>query len=351
MARSAHGPWFRTSKNAWYCTAQGKAVYLGVKGECNRAEAVRAWHRLMAGDNQNQEVETVRAPALSLPTPIASCEDSLEVLVDAFLQERQHIASETLRIYTRFLQQFASAFGNKPISARAVEQWASHCPWTASTQNSVIGIIFMFCKWAVAAGKWDRNPIEGIRRPPTASRGHDAVISEENHLRLVAVAKKPWGDYLRLLWETGARPGEISGLTVEDVTPALDVGVVVLHKHKTARKTGKPRIIILTEEAKDILCQLVAKRRKGLLFPNKQGQPMSVQAIGSLMRRLGRRAGIKAIAYGYRHTFATDALANGVPDAQVSALLGHSGTAMLHQHYSHLTSRSQVLREALSKVR
>ena len=63
------------------------------------------------------------------------------------------------------------------------------------------------------------------------------------------------------------------------------------------------------------------------------------------------RAGLKAIAYGYRHTFATDALARGVPDAQVAELLGHSGTAMLHKHYSHLTARSQVLRDALGRVR
>jgi integrase len=53
----------------------------------------------------------------------------------------------------------------------------------------------------------------------------------------------------------------------------------------------------------------------------------------------------------YRHTFATDALANGVPDAQVAALLGHSGTAMLHKHYAHLGARAKALRDALDKVR
>ena len=57
------------------------------------------------------------------------------------------------------------------------------------------------------------------------------------------------------------------------------------------------------------------------------------------------------IAYGYRHSFATTALANGVPDAQVAALLGHASTTILHQHYSHLTSQAQALRDALAKVR
>jgi integrase len=57
------------------------------------------------------------------------------------------------------------------------------------------------------------------------------------------------------------------------------------------------------------------------------------------------------IPYGYRHGFATDALAQGVPDAQVAALLGHSGTAMLHRHYAHRGAKAKVLREALGRVR
>jgi integrase len=45
---------------------------------------------------------------------------------------------------------------------------------------------------------------------------------------------------------------------------------------------------------------------------------------------------IDATAYGFRHSFATDALSNGVPEAHVAALLGHSSTTMLHRHYSHV---------------
>src|SRR5262249_10940502 len=60
-----------------------------------------------------------------------------------------------------------------------------------------------------------------------------------------------------------------------------------------------------------------------------------------IMASLRKKTGVKAIAYGYRHTFATDALASGVPDAQVAALLGHSGTSMLHKHYAHLLSKTK----------
>jgi hypothetical protein len=35
----------------------------------------------------------------------------------------------------------------------------------------------------------------------------------------------------------------------------------------------------------------------------------------------------------------------------VAELLGHSSTAMLHRHYSHLATRGKVLSEAARKVR
>jgi integrase len=64
------------------------------------------------------------------------------------------------------------------------------------------------------------------------------------------------------------------------------------------------------------------------------------------------KVGLKhGIAYEYRHTFATDPLAIGVPDAQVAALMGHSGTAILHKHYALLGARAKALRDALHKVR
>ena len=101
----------------------------------------------------------------------------------------------------------------------------------------------------------------------------------------------------------------------------------------------------------------VARRRakakgSGLIFPNEKGERLTTQAIAHRLKKFCKRAGVRhLIPYGYRHTFATSALAAGVPDAQVAALLGHSGTAMLHRHYSHLTSQAQALRAALARVR
>jgi hypothetical protein len=42
MPRSVSGPWFRASKNGWYATLKGKAVFLGVKGREREADALKA---------------------------------------------------------------------------------------------------------------------------------------------------------------------------------------------------------------------------------------------------------------------------------------------------------------------
>src|SRR5262249_46805902 len=81
-------------------------------------------------------------------------------------------------------------------------------------------------------------------------------------------------------------------------------------------------------------------------------RPLKPNVLSEWVRRTRERLGLgPVIPYGYRHALATDALAAGGPDAQVAALLGHEGTAVLHRHYAHLTARLESLRSALGRAR
>jgi integrase len=68
------------------------------------------------------------------------------------------------------------------------------------------------------------------------------------------------------------------------------------------------------------------------------------------MWRLSEKIGHRVTAYGYRHTYATRALAMGLPDTHVAALLGHGSTRMIHAHYAHLNANARLLKEAAAKV-
>ena len=131
----------------------------------------------------------------------------------------------------------------------------------------------------------------------------------------------------------GCRPGEAAKIEAPDID--WEVATALIRRHKTARH-GKRRVLYLTPAIMELLRPLAARYPTGALLRNRIGKPWTKATIGMSIRKASRMAGVpRKIAYGYRHTYATDALADGIPDAVVAELLGHSSTAMLHKHYSH----------------
>jgi integrase len=57
------------------------------------------------------------------------------------------------------------------------------------------------------------------------------------------------------------------------------------------------------------------------------------------------------VAYCYRHSFATEALAGGESSALVAELLGPSDIQMFQQHHSHLSQKTAQLRQAAERAR
>jgi integrase len=338
MAKQSR-PWYRASKATWYITVEGKKVSLGVRGQESEAEAIAAWHRLMA----NGEGQKAKQPEVVTVG---------EVIV-AFLGDAGgRVKAKTIEWYAEFLNPFATRFGNgraSALTAHQAENYARKPTWSDSTRHDFLGVLVSVFKWAERAGVVASNPLQHVRKPAKASRGDKALISAEEYSRLVEAASRPFCLFLTVLHATGARPGEVAAITAENFDAAT--GVVHLRDHKTAH-LGKRRILYLPPP---IVALLVSQREvypSGALLRTRMGNPWGHDVLVHEMARLRRRVAVPhATLYGFRHSFATDALANGVPDAQVAALLGHSGTAMLHRHYSHLTAQSQVLREALKKVR
>jgi integrase len=227
-----------------------------------------------------------------------------------------------------------------------------HGQWNGTTENHVKSRIVALFNWGVEQGFILSNPIKGIRKPRAMSRGSSALIDAAELDKLMVAAPVDLRNVLMALHQTGARPCEV--LTVEAKDFDAERGVWVLQEHKTAHSTGRPRIIFLTPALVELCKSLAAKHPEGPLFRRRSGKPFPpayylARLVRQLCRRLGMRESITP--YGLRHNFATDALARGVPDAQVAALLAHGSTAMLHRHYSHLTTQVQALKEALSRVR
>jgi integrase len=148
------------------------------------------------------------------------------------------VKPESYRGYAKFLNPFAAAFKGTPpdrLTAAQVERWSRKPEWSQSYRCGFIGTVVSLFRWAVETQRLNRNPGAGIKKPKKQSRGRKAIISLDDHLKLVKHAKEQWKDFLQLLWLTGARPAEIAGLTAEDVD--LTSKTVILCE-KTAEQTG-----------------------------------------------------------------------------------------------------------------
>lgn len=336
-------PWYRASRDAWYVEIDGKQIKLA-KGKANKDQALAAFHRLM----------------LDRPDPDRRAQDlSVAVVCDLFLESvKSRCRPETFDWYRGYLQSFVSfakvaRLPASKVTEELVTAWVDSRPtWGASSRRAAIGGLKQAFAWAEKTRRIPSDPIRGMKKPGAVARLRVLTPAERKTI-LAAVRDGAFRDYVVALQETGARPSEVATVTAADVD--LVQGVWTLDTHKTRKKTGKPRVVYLTPAAVELTRRKMAALAPGddgPLFRNRLGRPYTRNAVRIRFLRLREKhpqlAGVTA--YAYRHTFATDALENGVGIAQVAELLGHTSTEMVMRHYSKLGTRVRHLRDMAAKA-
>lgn len=316
-------PWWHKANRVWRVWWDGRQRSLGVRDPLDESGAWAAFERLRARGG--------------LPDNIA---DMLPRFLDS---KRNCVKPKTLEHYARNLNLFLATFGRYAPGGVTGEAVADDCArrshWSNNHRRNYLCAVEMFLRWCGVKIT--------LNKPGRESAGAESVIREEVHWQAVGAA---WGDLkplLRFLWHTGCRPSEATGLTAEVVD--WEAGTVRLRVHKT-RGTGRDRLIYLSPDALAILQQQRDRRTGGLLFRNRLGRAWRDKSLAQAMWRISARIGERVTAYGYRHTYATRALARGVPDVHVAALLGHGSTRMIHAHYSHLSADARLLKDAAAVV-
>lgn len=338
MARP-HKPWYRKPRDTWYVEIDGRQHAL-CKGEENRKLAEQEMYRLLA----EQEAPT---SATEKRTVVA--------LFAKFLGwTKKHRASQTYDQHRRFLKSFIAAPKRRRLPAHkvtvgVVEDWLDeNVGWKKSRRHAIRTLLRAF-NWAVRRQHLAKNPILGIE-VPGKSRVVNYLTREQRHQIVAGVRDKPFKDFLVAMRETGCRPGEVSAVTAADVD--LVAGTWTLQQHKTAGKTGKPRVVYLTEAALALTRELAAKRPEGPLFRGRQDAPYTRNAIRIRFRRLRKKypAFGHFTSYSFRKGYVTDALEKGVGVAQVAELVGHTSTDMVMRHYNQLQERVAHMREMAEKA-
>lgn len=343
MAGRNPQPWFWKARRVWCVVHEGRRVTLGP----DKGEAFQRFHRLMSGDGLPP----------TRPEPSGPSALTFDGLIRLYLDDlKRRVGTRTHYVAAGYLKPIVERCGSTPAVAlrKAMIDAAvrSHDRWNATTENHVRCRIVAAYNWAVEQELLPSNPLKGLKKPRALTRGADALVSPADHLRLMAAAPPYVRNVLFVLQQTGCRPCEVLRVTAAEFDEAA--GVWVLERHKSSHRTGRPRIIFLTPGEVELCRSLAGQFPVGPLFRRASGRAFpEAYYLPRLLRSLRKKLGLPVTLtpYSYRHGFATDALARGVPDAHVAELLGHTSTAMLHRHYAHLGAKATVLRESLRSVR
>jgi integrase/recombinase XerD len=292
------------------------------------------------------------APVVPRPTRAPLSLPSEELL--SWLAVEKGRAHNTLAAYRRDLVAYEAWLRSQGVDLGAVaEGWvdegtvaryvahlraAGLAP--ASVARAMVTIRSLH-RFLVVEGPAQADPARALRPPPVPQGLPKALSEEEVGSLLAAVtgdSPAPRRDraVLELLYGTGMRISELTGLSVADVTS--DEQLI-----RVLGKGNKERLVPLGRFARQALDAWLGPggrpalaNRKGArradaaaLFLNLRGGRLSRQGAWGIVRLYGRRVGLdgKLTPHVLRHSCATHMLDHGADIRVVQELLGHASIA------------------------
>jgi integrase/recombinase XerC len=295
-----------------------------------------------------------------VPSDLPAAEVALIEAFCSHLSLERRLSENTVIAYRRDLSQLATFLGRGrsslaqatyPVLRRFLAQQHTLGYARASIARRV-GSIRTFYRWAVQDDRVAEDPTLLLGRPkvvnrlPTVLRPAEAAAlaespSAEGELpgieRAVALRDRA---VLELLYGSGLRVGEVSGLTVDMVD--LDAGVV-----RVRGKGDKERQVPMSEPCVGSLEAYLDHGRGVLaapetrtLFFNRKKKSFSERDIRSMVERYVQRVlpGRRVTPHTLRHSYATHLLEGGADIRAVQELLGHASVATT-QRYTHVSRR------------
>jgi integrase len=359
-------PWYRSNRG-WYVQINGRQTLLGPhpdgfpppkklpSGKWNVPKPILdAFFSRMSGHDHAAD-------------PIAPSEGGTLVvsILDEFLDwlamrvAEKSKAQLTYDWYFRYLQDFTKFVTPKYVIASLtidelrpfqVTEWAdSHPGWITGKRGAIVAIQRVM-NWAAKCGKLatigGKSPLAGMEKNAAGRR--EQLIAESEYRQILSHVKIDFSELLQLSWESGARPHEL--FTVEaafvDLQNARWVFPIKLSKGKKVQ-----RVVYLSEKALEITRRVMAKYPDGPMLRNASGAPWCRNLVKCRFHRLKKRLGVRYNLYGFRHAYITQSLVNGLDAVTVSILAGHTSTAMISRHYSHLNQMGGHMRDAANKAR
>ena len=264
-------------------------------------------------------------------TAKAYCSDILSFLVWMDEQSCEDINFSKVREYLHFIQKFN---------------------YKKTTIARKIASLRTFYKYLYRERKVDSNPAMNLTNPKRPKSLPKFLTPDEveqilNNTKIETPSGYRNRTILELLWATGMRISELSGLNFGDLN-------LEHNEIRVFGKGSKERIILVTDRAKNFLERYIESARdlipKGFPAPDKsEDSPVFINNTGYRLQTRTVRNVINEVVekinlpkhvtpHMFRHSFATHLIENGADLRVVQELLGHASISNT-QIYTHVSTQ------------
>jgi len=274
---------------------------------------------------------------------------------EASLRIERRASTHTLQAYLSDLAQYAGYLAARgapliPSSPTLVRGFVAAAAGEAGPVSLArkLSAVRSFYRYLVKEGLAATNPARAVASPRQPKRLPEVLPEEET----AALVEAPGADgdplhlrdraFLELLYASGLRVSELTGLDVEGVD--LPQGLV-----RVLGKRRKERIVPVGGQARAALQRYLADARPRLaarpagrtagqaLFLNFRGGRLTSRSVARLIDGWVKKVGLPRHVHPHvlRHCFATHLLGNGADLRGIQELLGHASLSTT-QRYTHL---------------
>ncbi|HMO93091.1 MAG TPA: site-specific tyrosine recombinase XerD [Pirellulaceae bacterium] len=268
-----------------------------------------------------------------------------------YLRHECHLAENSIAAYTRDTHRFIEWVAGRDLRSLEINDFSEYVAHLdalnlapASIARHVV-TLKMFYRYLQLESIVSNNPAELLGCQKLWQRLPN-VLSPEKVERFLNAPRKIEKFFLRdkalleILYATGCRASEVSGLRIGDLE--LDKKYM-----RCTGKGNKQRMTLLGDDAVHWIDQYLRKQRPELVrnlardhefvFVSRSGRPLRREAIWELVKKYALLSDISVSIspHTMRHSFATHLLAGGADLRQVQEMLGHANISTT-QIYTHV---------------
>jgi integrase/recombinase XerC len=272
-----------------------------------------------------------------------------------YLQAVKGASARTIEAYNNDLFRYANYCANHEIDPQKATPYEVQCfiadlsaeNMAASSVNRCLSSIRGFYRWMIRFNKRDDNPCSSLKNIKTPAKLPHVLWENEmaNFASLPETAGILWPvrdkALIMAMYSSGLRISEVVSLSFADMSRTLE-------EAKITGKGGKQRYVFFSEEAKEAILEYLPQRearlkmsgvddKRGALFINRKGRPISVPGIRWIISRYAKQSGLgkNVHPHALRHSFATHLVSSGCDVRVVQEMLGHSSLSTT-QRYTHI---------------